>query len=332
MSTEPKRNRSRRKPHTRLVMISAAIGALLVLVVSALLNWPTGGGGSGPGGSGGDSTSSSPPVFEAQAGACLNWTRADATDIHQVGCPKPHLFEITGRADLHADFGNNAPFPSNEQWQLLKQERCTQVSMQYLAGRFDPNGRLDVGAFTPNDAGWKAGDRTLHCGLQQPGASGKLYRFDGSASKMDQSDTYEVGRCLGISGTTVWDPIDCQQPHSVEITGQVNLGKQFSSGTPAESEQDNYLATKCGELTAQYAGSPTAVTDKGLVSYWDTLLPESWAAGSREVNCKVSAQLPDGSGLAPVTGSVKDDVQVGKEPAPEITATDSPGGPGQNPR
>lgn len=334
MPTEPAPNRSRRKkPNTRLVMISAAIGAMLVLVISAVLNWPTGANGPGGGGRGTNGASpASPPVFEAQAGACLNWTKADAADISQVRCDQPHLFEVTGRADLRATFGPGVPFPSNEQWQQLKQEHCTEVSSNFLSGRLDPNGRFSVGAFTPSEAGWKSGDRALHCGLQQPGPSGKLYRFSKSIGKLDQSDTYEVGRCLGINGTAVWDPVDCAQQHSVEITGLVDLGEQFPSGFPEEAAQDEFLATRCAELTARYAGSPTAVTDKGLVSYWDTLPPESWNAGSRQVNCKVSAQLPDGSGLAPVTGSVKGEVEVGEEPAPEDTATISPGVPATEPR
>ncbi|MCX2732460.1 septum formation family protein [Saccharopolyspora sp. NFXS83] len=318
----------RRKPNTRLVMIAAAIGGALVLLISALLNTPTGGGGSGIGGPGREGASpATPPVFEAKAGTCLHWTEPDAADIRQVKCGERHLFEVTGKADLSADFANTAPYPSAEQWEQLKQERCTAVSQQYLRGRFDPNGRFSVGAFTPSQQGWGSGDRKLHCGLQQPGPSGKLYASKGTVASQDQSSTYEVGRCLGINGTDVWDSVDCAQPHSVEITGVVDLGTEFPAEYPSEGDQDGFLATRCGELTAEYAGSPTAVTDKKLVAYWDTLPQESWDAGSRQVNCKASAQLPDGSGLAPITGSVKGDVQVGQEPAPQDTAPIEPGVP-----
>ena len=312
-------------------MISATIGALLVLVISAVLNWPRETTGPGFGASGREGASPAPPpVFNAMVGTCLNWTAPDARDISQVDCNQPHLFEVTGKSDLKADFGDRAPFPSTEQWQQLKQRRCTQVSASFV--RFDPNGRFRVGAFTPSEDGWARGDRTLHCGLQQPGPSGKLYRISGSVSKLDQSDTYPVGRCLGINGTAVWDPVDCSRPHSVEITGLVDLSDQFKGGYPKETDQDAFLAIKCAELTAQFTGSPTAPQDKGLVTYWDTLEPESWAAGSRRVNCKVSAQLPDKSGLAPVTGSVKGTVQVGKQPAPRDTSPVEPGVPASGDR
>ncbi|MDA3630927.1 septum formation family protein [Saccharopolyspora oryzae] len=320
---------SRNKPNTRLVMICAVIGALLVLVVSALLNWPTGTRSAGP-----DQQGSSPApkvVFSAPPGSCLSWAEADASDIRQVTCDEPHLFEVTGTADLRPQFDDKAPFPGTEQWQQIKQERCVEVSTGFLSGRFDPNGRFSVGAFTPSEEGWADGDRTLHCGLQQPGPSGKLYPIKGSASTTDQSNIYSEGRCLGINGTAVWDPVDCAKPHAVEITGVVNLGEEFPGGWPAEKDQDPFLFTRCGELTGRFAGDPNAAKDKGLVIYWDTLSEESWNAGSRQVNCKVSAQLPDGSGLAPVTGSIKGDVRVGKEPAPQIAAG-QPGAPATEPR
>ncbi|MBB5154172.1 septum formation family protein [Saccharopolyspora phatthalungensis] len=313
-------------------MISAAIGALLILVISAALNWPTG-GESGVGGPGRIGSAPAPKVvFEAAAGDCLNWTEPDAADISKVTCAEPHLFEVTGTADLRGEFGDKAPFPNTGQWQQVKQQRCIDVSKQFLSGRFDPHGRFSVGAFTPSEEGWANSDRTLHCGLQQPGPSGKLYPITGNAARMDQSNVYPVGRCLGINGTAVWDPVDCARPHAVEITGLVNLGEQFPGGYPAEGDQDGFLATRCAELTAAYAGGPTTAKDKGLVTYWDTLAQESWDAGSLQVNCKVSAQLPDGSGLAPVTGSVKGEVQIGRAPAPQNTVPIEPGVPATEPR
>jgi hypothetical protein len=62
-----------------------------------------------------------------------------------------------------------------------------------------------------------------------------------------------------------------------------------------------------------------------LTISWDTLQEASWAAGSRLVNCKVGALLPDGSGLAPVTGSVRAAPPV---PAVPVTTTPPPSTPG----
>jgi hypothetical protein len=317
---DPSEPQSRRL-RARIALISAAIGALVILTIGTLLNWPGGGEGPGVGASGKRGAAPVPAsVAAASAGTCLDWREPDAADIHPASCGQPHLFEVTGKADLSADFTKTAPFPDTDQWEQLKQQRCTQVSSQYLGGRLDPHGRFSVGAFTPSAQSWRNGDRTLHCGLQQPGPSGRLYQFTGRVADLDQSDTHPVGRCLGINGQAVTDPVqDCSEPHAVEITGLVNLGEQFRD-FPEPSDQDDFLAARCTDLTAQYAGSRTSAADKGLIVYWDTLSLQSWEAGSRQVNCKVSAQLPDGSGLAPVSGSIRGVVRVNRTPAPQDAA------------
>lgn len=331
--TEPAQSSDSKRHRTWLVMLSATIGALLILVISVLVSQPSGGDDQGAGGGpGGIGAAPTPQEFEAPRGTCLNWTAPDAADIDEVACDQPHLFEVSGTADLGGEFPQGTPYPNAERWQELKQDRCVQVSDEYLESGLDPVGRLAVGAFTPSEEGWQQGDRTLHCGLQQPGPSGELYPVSERVSELDQSETYEAGRCLGINGTAVWDPVDCSEPHAVEITGTVDLSDEFTDGYPSEQDQDGYLATRCRELTAHYAGSPEAVRDKGLVAYWDTLAEESWDAAARQVNCKVSAQLPDGSGLAPITGSVTDEVDVREEPAPELTDEGTPGVPASSER
>lgn len=323
-----------KRPGTRLaLLIAAAVGAVAIIGVSTLPNGPPDDQGTGVGASGRVGAAPAPPaVAMASAGTCLDWRAPDAADIHPVTCVLPHLFEVTGRANLDPDFTGTAPFPNTEQWQQLKLQRCGQVTSQYLNGRLDPDGRFEVGAFTPSERGWRSGDRTLHCGLQQAGPSGRLYRFTGRVGDLDQSDTYPVGRCLGINDQAVGDPVpDCAQRHSVEITGVVDLSERFRD-YPWTADQDEFLSARCGELTAQYAGSPTSVAGKGLIGYWDTLSMESWDAGSRQVNCKVSAQLPDGSGLAPVSGSVRGRVRVERTPAPPDAAPREPGVPANGDR
>src|SRR5699024_3263144 len=152
--TSPRSSRN-----TRLAMLSATIGALLILVLSVLLNWPDGSqqGGS-PGGLG---MSPAPQEFEASPGSCLNWTEPDVVDLSRVHCNKPHLFEATGNTDIGAEFPENASYPGPQQWQRLKRDRCVRVSRDYLNGRLDPSGRFSVGAFTPSKESWQNGDRKL---------------------------------------------------------------------------------------------------------------------------------------------------------------------------
>ena len=85
---------------------------------------------------------------------------------------------------------------------------------------------------------------------------------------------------------------------------------------PAVADQDAYLQPACAKIAADYAGGDQVITDKKLTVYWDNVTEDSWKAGSRKVNCNLAALLPDRSGFAPVTGSVKGAVTVGDQPAP----------------
>ena len=86
---------------------------------------------------------------------------------------------------------------------------------------------------------------------------------------------------------------------------------------PAKASVDASLKTAKEEVTIG-----KLLSAKRRATYWDTLGQQGWDAGSRRVNCKVSAQLPDGSGLAPVTGSVTGEVRVSPEPAPTRPESD----------
>ncbi|MDQ3886728.1 MAG: septum formation family protein, partial [Actinomycetota bacterium] len=235
-----------------------------------------------------------------------------------------HLFEVTGVMDLAPEFGPSAAFPGEETWRMLVAERCTPLSTQFLGGRFDPFGKFSVGAIKPSEGSWRRGDRELRCGLQVVGRSGALFPTTGSAATQDQSDVHETGTCLGLDGIGVGDPVDCAQPHAVEIVGVVDLGAAFPGGYPDEAAQDRLLSEQCNQLATGYTGGPQVVGEKGLIIFSETLRPESWEAGSRRVDCRLGAFLPDRSGFAPVTGSVRGEVQVGTEPAPPLQRTHGP--------
>ena len=64
------------------------------------------------------------------------------------------------------------------------------------------------------------------------------------------------------------------------------------------------------------------IGDKKLTVYWDNLTEDSWKAGTRKVNCNLAALLPDRSGFAPVTGTVK---RRGVGGRPARPAGDAPG-------
>ncbi|MFB9427755.1 septum formation family protein [Streptoalloteichus tenebrarius] len=315
----------RRTTNTRRVMIGAFVGAVLTITVTSVLSWDRITAGGTAQRAQAAQASARAKAFAAPPGSCLQWTKADRSDIHQVACTEEHLFEMVGVADVSGVFGKDAPFPPPEQRQQLQQERCTPVANQYLSGKLDPHGRFKVSSLT-SEQEWRNGDRTMRCGLQVPTASGALYPVFGPVAKLDQSDVYDTGICLGINGRNIGDPVTCDRPHSYEIIGTVDLGAQFPKEFPDFRRQDEALANACAAMAGQYAPGQD-MKKKGLEIAWDNRSQESWNVGSRKVNCKVGAPLPDSSGLAPVTGSARGEVVVGKEPAPTVTATVPPGAP-----
>lgn len=326
----------------RRMTVGAVLGAALTLVLATTLgnvgdggllgsshaaHTPTSAASAASPASAASRTSATPEPspFRAPVGTCLTWSQDDASDARRVPCTQPHLFEITGTITLYRAYGPDAPFPTEAQWRDLVQRRCTAAAQDYLNGKFDPEGRYSVGAIKPSRAAWRNGDRTMRCGLQAVGNSGTVYPTTGSVRHVSQANVHEPGTCLGIDGKAIGDPVDCSKPHAVEVVAVVHLGKAFEGdGYPKEDKQDKLLADKCAKLAAEYAGGENVVRKKGLTVFWQTLSRRSWQAGTRKVECRLGAPLPDDSGFAAITGSVKGKVTIADEPAPPMPNPDGP--------
>ncbi|WP_225978397.1 septum formation family protein [Gandjariella thermophila] len=280
-------------------MAGALVGAFALLASSTLLSWPVRGGGGL-----GFSHAASTAVFNAAPGTCLTWSKPDGSDMAAVNCADRHLFEVSAAVDIAARYPQGAAFPDPAAWPQLTQQTCTEPTRKYLGGRLDPFGRFGVGALKPSEDQWRRGVRTLHCGLQNAAPSGRLLFTTGRVAEGDQSDVHEPGSCLGIVNKGVGDPVNCAQPHSFEIVGVIDLGTQFPNGFPPEGKQDEALAGLCGKLAADYSGHAD-LGARNLIVAWDNRRQESWNAGSHRTDCKVGQKLPDNSGLAPVTGSIR---------------------------
>ncbi|MGH3451894.1 MAG: septum formation family protein, partial [Haloechinothrix sp.] len=137
------------------------------------------------------------------------------------------------------------------------------------------------------------------------GPGGTLQPTSGLVAAQDQSPVWPAGTCLALVGKTVGDPIDCAEPHSYEMIAVVDVSDEFGKEYPSEKEQHAWLDKTCSKLAEEYTGG-LDLGKKKLILAWDTRQEESWDAGSYLVNCKVGAKLADGSGLAPVTGSIKE--------------------------
>ncbi|HEY2764012.1 MAG TPA: septum formation family protein [Pseudonocardiaceae bacterium] len=308
---------------TRRIFVGAVLGALAALTTVVMFD-----GGSPASlliASGNSAGTPAAQPLRAPVHSCLTWRNQDASDAVLVTCAQPHLFEVTGTVDLK-DLGTQATFPDSASWQQLVTSRCTERTTQPLADHFDQFGRFTVGAIKPSQDSWEHGDRTLRCGVQVSGRTGALFATTGAAGQQDQSDVHVAGTCLGNDGKAVGDPVGCSGPHAVEVVGVVDMKNAFPAGYPDEAAQDEVLDAECNRLAGTFAGGPDVVGQKGLTVFWETLRPESWQAGSTRVDCRLGAFLPDRSGFAPVTGTVKGQVRIGKDPAPPAANKPGPAG------
>jgi Septum formation len=282
---------------TRMYMAGAFVGALVLLACSLLAGWPVAAGGA---------AQADPAELAANAavGDCLTWTRPDASDLTQVDCSASHVFEVTGSANVTAQFPAGAPLPSTTAFQQAAKSGCTAGATAYL-GKLDPNGKYVVSALKPNSQQWAAGDRTLRCGLQSSTPTGQLLATTGTAKGQDQSAVYPVGTCLALVGKVPGGPVACSTLHSYEIVGLVDLKQRFpGTDYPAQAAQQTALGALCVPAANTYTHNAN-LPKYGLTLTWSTIGQDSWAAGSRKVDCEVGTPLPDGTGLEGVANSVK---------------------------
>ena len=330
-----RRGRDATTPTARRVGAGVLVGAFLMLVVSSLdsligAQIPVLGSFAASGGGATAQVADGPPPLPPPPdtpGVCLNWTRPDAVDTAAVDCARPHLFEQAGNVRLL----DQPVFPTDQGWQKLVSERCTPVVNGYLKNKFDPDGKFRVGALKPSQARWDSGDKGMRCGLQSASRSGTMIPIVGKVAAQDQSAVVPAGTCLGIDGRTIGDPVDCARPHAVEAVGIVDLGTEFTEGPPSVEDQDGFLQPACQKAAEAYAGAnKAAIAQNKLTVYWDNLSERSWQAGSRKVNCNLATLLPDGSGFAAITGSIKGRISVAGAPAPPAGgAPSAPGTPEQ---
>lgn len=285
---------------TRLVMAGAFVGALILLGLSMLFSWPVAI----------QTAASTAPddalaAFNSPPSTCLDWPPDNPRAMRPLSCDQPHLFEITSNVEITGDYGPNSQPPDEKRWQQIANDKCTPGVTEYLGGKLDPFGKYMVSALKPTDDQWRSGDRKLRCGVHRVTAQGTRLTTTGSAAKQDQSNIFDPGTCFALTDAKVpGDPIDCEKSHAVEVVGNVDLSTAFPNAFPNPDDQKAKLAELCLKEVNTYSGN-LDLASKKLTLTWDTLQEQSWAAGSHKVDCKVGALLQDGSGLAPVQGSVK---------------------------
>jgi hypothetical protein len=248
----------------------------------------------------------------ASSGDCLTWPQGEPDRPSTVDCRGDHLFEVADAVEIDTLTDASGTDPASHLQQIFR-DVCPPAVNRYLASRFDPDGKFGVGmVWSPAGSQPQSGGLLL-CGLQlsHPGASST---FQGRVRDLDQSAVWPAGTCLGILDGAVTDvPVDCASAHAMEISGVVSLADVFTGPPPATAAQDDVVRDGCAATTEAYLspGSPTATS---LTVRYTPISAASWAAGSRQVACRLGAAEPGGR-WATLVGSAKTGLLIDGQPA-----------------
>ncbi|MDH6245407.1 putative membrane protein YgcG [Mycobacterium sp. OTB74] len=256
----------------------------------------------------------------AKPGDCLNWPANSPGSISIVDCKDEHRFEVAQSLDLStfpgSEYGHDAPPPSEARTHQMAQEQCQNAARQYLGPRFDPNGKFSVSLVMPGEQTWKQkGERHVLCGLQLLGPENHQLPYKGRVADVDQSKVWPAGTCLGIDPATnqLTDiPVDCSTPHSMEVTGAVNLADKYHDALPAEPDQLGYLKDECTKITDAYL-APVQLRTTTLTPIYSSIALPSWSAGSRQVSCSIGSAIGNG-GWSTLVNSAKGQLLVNGQP------------------
>ncbi len=310
---------------TRRALLLTALGGLMIAgVITVLPDTAAGGRLAGlNSGSTALGVRTNSTFDKAKGGDCLNWPDRTPDAAQIVDCTTEHRFEVAESIDMRTfpgtEYGPDAAPPSPARIQQISQEQCQSAVQRYLGDRYDPNGRFSVSLLWSGEKTWRqAGERRMLCGLQLPGANNQQQAFQGKVADIDQSKVWPAGTCLGIDPATNQPtdiPVDCAGPHSLEVTGSVNLAERFPQGLPPEAEQDTFVKENCSRVTDAYL-APLDLRTTTLTLVYSTIALPSWSAGSHQVSCSIGATLGNG-GWSTLLNSAKGPLMInGRPPVP----------------
>lgn len=269
------------------------------------------------------------PFTSAQVGQCINWETGpdDAlTDFAIVECHEPHMYEVTDRVNLYdvpefsGAFPSGSDAPTSEELRVLRDDICRPTVLEYLDGRFDPQGKFAIAPMLPPAGSWQAGDRTMLCGVQLEESLVATSTLDRPAVDTDQAITYEPGTCVAINENGGFTAIHCDEPHAFESVGVVDLKARFPDETPSVEQQNGMLGEVCVEQAIEYLGGgdvgDEALYQSTLIPFWLPVTTESWDLGSHSTTCWL-AKDSDFGGFSTLEGSVHGEFTIDGNPPPE---------------
>jgi len=104
--------------------------------------------------------------------------------------------------------------------------------------------------------------------------------------------------------------VPCKQPHTFEVTSNVEIGGQYGANSPppAEAEWQQIVTDRCTAEATKYLGGTMDPFGKYTAG---ALKPsaEQWRNGDRRLRCGLQRVTPSGERLLPTTGAAADQDQ-----------------------
>jgi hypothetical protein len=109
------------------------------------------------------------PVDDIAVGDCIILpTEGEFSELRYLPCTSPHEAEVFFLGDQG---GADDPFPDDAAFEAFVVAQCHPAFAAYTGRAYDAQTELDVGWFTPTEAGWVDGDRSVSCYLAPAGGA-----------------------------------------------------------------------------------------------------------------------------------------------------------------
>ncbi len=257
---------------------------------------------------GGVTTTTTPSLSVEQftPGQCVTWDQTKAVSgtrqTSVVPCTRPHLIEIA--SDVIQITGFGPTYPGAAALDTYSNKVCPGPDDTFLGDVVDPDGRFAVGGLTPTSNSWATGDNTLWCDIQLTSTTttSLLTAFSGDVRGADQTLLAPVGSCQKAGPFII---VACTGPHTVQITGNVNLAEQVFTLPKNDAQWQSIMSQPCGQLARSFLGGAYPA---GVRSGWYVIEPTSWDAGRRIAQCTVGQYTPGGT-IVTITRSLRDAVK-----------------------
>ena len=184
--------------------------------------------------------------------------------------------------------------PTDAEWIAIGDTECLARAGQYLGYPLDLHGRFVPSLISPKARGWRAGDRTVWCGMvsgmNTSDELGLVYLpFSGRVEGADQARLYGVGTCFSSTPATLGPVVDCNGPHSLEIVGTATM--DGTGPYPGAEAVSSAVSSQCEAAASHVYGGPlpqdVAWGSLGLQA-------SSWDVGRRTVECTLGLRGADG--------------------------------------